>query len=74
MAVQRIVRRIKVEDDAFGCTLVGGNIQIQEHLFHCRINHADLVIAAHSALQAMLQPVERRLAGQSGDVGSLRLQ
>ena len=65
---------MEIEDDAFGGTLVGGDIDVEEDLFHRRINHADLVIAAHSALQAMLQPIERRLAGQSGDVGPLRLE
>src|SRR5262249_14326036 len=50
MAVQRIIRRIEIEHDALGRALVGSDIQVQKHLFHCRINYTDLVIAAHTAL------------------------
>ena len=57
-----------------GGALVGGDIDVQEHLLHRGIVHADLVIAADATHGAMLQPVERRFARQSGDVGTLGLE
>jgi hypothetical protein len=43
---------------------VGGDVDIEEHLRHRRIIEADLAVAAGLVHEAVLQPVERRLAGQ----------
>jgi hypothetical protein len=62
LAVQRIVRRIEVENDLLGCALM----RLQEHVDKEILDRhrivTDLVVARRRKL-AQLQPVQRRLAG-----------
>jgi hypothetical protein len=48
--------------------------EVDEHLLHGRVVHADLVVAARPFQRAVLQPVERGLAGQRLRVVALGFQ
>ena len=72
--MQRIVRRVEVERDPLRRGLVGGDSDVEEDLLHCRVVDADLAIPAGLAHQAMLQAVERRLAGECLHIGALGRQ
>ena len=62
LAVQRIVRRIEVENDLLGRPRVRLNKQVDQQIPDRHRIVADLVIARRLQL-AQLQPIERRLAG-----------
>jgi hypothetical protein len=73
-AVERNIRRIKIEDDAPRRRWVGGEVEVEEHLFHRRIVNADLVIAGDALPGRPFQSLQRRFAGEPGDIGALRLE
>jgi len=71
VTVQRIIGGVEVEHDALGRPPVRGDVEAQEHLFYRRFVDADLVVAPVTRLRRPLQTIERRFAGQRGDVGAL---
>ena len=64
MAVDRIVGGIEVEHDPLGRPRVRVQEQINEQVLNCSRIVADLVIAPRLTRRRVLEPVERRLAGQ----------
>ena len=73
LAVQRIVRRIEVENDLLWRSRVRLNKQVDQQILDRHRIVADLVVARRLQL-AQLQPVERRLAGNRRAVLAPRFQ
>jgi hypothetical protein len=73
VAVQWIIRRVKVEDDLLWRLLVGFEENLDEQVFDRSRIVADFMVARRFG-PTQLQPVQRRFAGQRCTVRSLRLQ
>ena len=73
LAVQRIIRRIEVENDPFGRSRMRLQEQVDQEILYRHRIVADLVVARRRKL-AQLQPVERRLAGHRCAVLAPRLK
>ena len=74
VSVQRIIGGIQIENDLGRRLLVGVHEQVDEQSFDRPRVVADLVVARRLPDAAVLQPVERRLAGKHRTVLPLRRQ
>ena len=72
LAMQRIVGRVQVEHDLLGRRRVRVEEQVDEQPLDRCLVMADLVVACRLASRRVLEPVERRLAGQRRTIRSAR--
>ena len=73
MPVQRIIRRIEIENDLLGRRPVRLEDELDEQTFDRRAVVADLVVARRLA-RRVLEPIQGALAGERCAVRALRLE
>ena len=74
IAMDGVVGRVEIEDDALGRRRVGLEKEADEQPFHCALVHAQLAIAVFVCFWRVLKAVQRGLPRQHSAIGAARFR